>query len=237
MATPSGTTPAPEAPRITQGGKELIPHAVPVLTGAFRDDPIFNYFMGALSEEERRAFLPVFLAGLLKAGTLNKGILLEASSWGCCAVMMPPGRRVDNPRTVLQGGLVGITLQLKPLGIKRVLVEHANAVKRAKRKAFTRRELAEYWYLFIIGTDPGRQRQGLAGALLEHMKAHARGHGRPLWLEASNPNAKGVYAKHGFEEVEEMTLGVGLVGPDGLAKKGGEGVKTWGMVWRPETKK
>ncbi|KAI0466237.1 hypothetical protein F4859DRAFT_330285 [Xylaria cf. heliscus] len=238
MTSTSGeSTPAFQAVKITQGGKELIPYAVPVLTGAFRNDPVFNYFMGALSEEERKDYLPLFLTGLLKASTLNKGIILEVSSWGCCAVLLPPGKKVDSPRTIFQAGLVPITLRLGPMGIKRILVEHSTAVKHAKKKAFTPKELSEYWYLFIIGTDPNRQRQGLGGILLEHMKAHAQSHGRPLWLEASNANARGLYAKHGFKEVEEFTLGLGLAGPDGLAQKGGEGVKSWGMVWRPTLKK
>ncbi|KAI0906068.1 hypothetical protein F4823DRAFT_99818 [Ustulina deusta] len=239
MATLSGeTTPVPQAAQVNQGGKEFIPYATPVLTRAFRNDPIFNYFMGALSEEERKDYLPEFLKTLLKASVLNKGIILELSSWGCCAVMLPPGKKPDNPRTLFQAGLPAAVLQLKPTGIKRILIEHGVAVKRARKKAFTPKELSEFWYLFIIGTDTSRQRQGLGGILLEHMKAHALRHGRrPLWLEASNQNARQLYAKHGFEEVEEITLGAGLVGPDGLARRGGEGVKTWGMVWRPGPKK
>ncbi|KAI1314039.1 hypothetical protein F5Y03DRAFT_335956 [Xylaria venustula] len=225
-------------PQINRGSKEFIPNAIPVLTRAFRNDPIFNYFMGALSEEERKEYLPKFLATLLKASVLNKGFILELSSWGCCAVMLPPGKKPDNPRTLFQAGLPAAVLQLKPTGIKRILLEHATAVKRAKKKAFTAKEMSEYWYLFIIGTDTDRQRQGLGGILLEYMKSHALSHGRrPLWLEASNQNARKLYAKHGFEEVEEITLGIGLVGADGLASRGAEGVKTWGMVWRPDAKR
>ncbi|RWA09208.1 hypothetical protein EKO27_g5916 [Xylaria grammica] len=193
--------------------------------------------MGALSAEEREDYLPMFLKTMLKATVLNEGFILEVSSWGCCAAMLPPGKKADNPWTLFPAGLPGAVLRLKSTGIKRIMVEHGGAVKRAKKKAFTPKEMSEFWYLFIIGTDPGRQRQGLGGILLEHVKAHARSHGRPLWLEASNNNARGLYAKHGFEEVEEITLGVGLVGPDGLAKHDGEGVKTWGMVWRPDSKK
>ncbi|KAI0430125.1 hypothetical protein F5Y09DRAFT_308529 [Xylaria sp. FL1042] len=226
-----------KASKTTQGGKEFISHAIPVLTRAFRNDPIFNYFMVALSEKERKEYLPKFLTTLLRASVLNKGIILEVSSWGCCAVMLPPGKKPDNPRTLFRAGLPAAVLQLKPIGIKRILIDHATAVKRAKKKAFTPKEMSEYWYLFIIGTDTNRQRQGLGGMLLEHLKAHAVSHGRrPLWLEASNQNARKLYAKHGFEEVEEITLGVGLVGSDGLPRKGGEGVKTWGMVWRPGPK-
>ncbi|KAI0810056.1 hypothetical protein GGR55DRAFT_150854 [Xylaria sp. FL0064] len=261
MATTSGvTTPVPEASPVTQGSKEFIPHAVPVLTRAFRNDPIFNYFMVALSEEERKGYLSEFLTTLLRATILNDGFILEVSSWGCCAGMLPPGKKLDNPRTLFRAGLPAAVMRLKPIGIKvrgyphcplyfpasrsltntlkRILIDHAMAVKRAKKKAFTPKEMSEYWYLFIIGTDTNRQRQGLGGILLEHMKGHALSHGRrPLWLEASNQNARKLYAKHGFEEVEEITLGVGLVGPDGLARKGGEGVKTWGMVWRPDPKR
>ncbi|KAI1272352.1 hypothetical protein F5Y07DRAFT_305705 [Xylaria sp. FL0933] len=239
MAIPlEEAAPVSEASNITQGGKEFIQHAVPVLTRAFRNDPIFNYFMVALSEEERNGYLSEFLTTLLRATILNDGFILELSSWGCCAGMLPPGKKLDNPRTLFRAGLPAAVMRLKPIGIKRVLIDHAMAVKRAKKKTFTPKEMSEYWYLFIIGTDTNRQRQGLGGILLEHMKAHALSHGRrPLWLEASNQNARKLYAKHGFEEVEEITLGVGLAGPDGLPRKGGEGVKTWGMVWRPDPKR
>ncbi|KAI0975177.1 hypothetical protein F4678DRAFT_319614 [Xylaria arbuscula] len=241
MATVSGESASvSKVAQINRGSKEFIPSALPVLTRAFQNDPIFNYFMGALSEEERTDYLPQFLATLLKASVLNKGFILEISSWGSCAVMLPPGKKPNNPRTLFQAGLPAAVLQLKPTGIKvkRILLEHAMAVKRAKKKAFTSKEMSEYWYLFIIGTDTDRQRQGLGGILLEYMKSHALSHGRrPLWLEASNQNARKLYAKHGFEEVEEITLGMGLVGPDGLASKGAEGVKTWGMVWRPDAKR
>ncbi|KAI8623196.1 hypothetical protein F5Y19DRAFT_493189 [Xylariaceae sp. FL1651] len=225
-----------QAPQVSYGSKELIPYAIPVLTAAFRNDPVFNYFMGALSEEERRSFLPAFLTALVKAGTLNSGIILEVSAWGCCSVMLPPGKKPDNPFTLIPAGLPSMIMKLKLKGIKRILIEFTSAVQRAQAKAMTRKELSAYWYLFIIGTDPDRQRQGLAGVLLRYMQARAQSDGRPLWLEASNANARRVYAKHGFEEVEEIVLGKGLVGPDGITKKGGDGVKIWAMVWRPASK-
>ncbi|KAI0204388.1 hypothetical protein F4808DRAFT_340836 [Astrocystis sublimbata] len=224
-----------QAARITKGGAEYIEQALPVLTAAFRDDPVFQYFMGALSVEERRNYLPVFLRSLCKASVLNKGFIFELSSWGCCAVVLPPGKKVDNPFTMIQAGLIPLTIQLKSIGMKRVLFEHGAAVKRVKKKAFASKE--KYWYLFIIGTDPNRQRQGLGATLLEHVKALAQRDGRPVWLEASNPNARLLYLKQGFEDVEKFTLGEGLVGPDGLEQEGGSGVPSWGMIWRPASTK
>ena len=55
----------------------------------------------------------------------------------------------------------------------------------------------------------------------------------PIWLEATTPRSRDVYLKLGFEVVEEIVLGKGKAGEDGRAKKGGEGVKVWAMIWRP----
>ena len=41
----------------------------------------------------------------------------------------------------------------------------------------------------------------------------------------------------GFELVREIVVGEGRVGKGGLVEKGGEGVRIWAMVWRPEGKK
>jgi hypothetical protein len=81
--------------------------------------------MGSLTEEERRDYLPDFITALLRGGTLNKGVILEVSAWGCCAVMLPPGKKVDNPFTIIQAGFVGALLRLKPRGIK-VRLPHTN---------------------------------------------------------------------------------------------------------------
>ncbi|RYC55445.1 hypothetical protein CHU98_g10771 [Xylaria longipes] len=67
-------------PRPVRGSRnKLIPHVVPVLTKAFRNDPVFNNFMGALSEEQRKDYLPLLLTELLKAIKANgyKRVLVE----------------------------------------------------------------------------------------------------------------------------------------------------------------
>ena len=56
----------------------------------------------------------------------------------------------------------------------------------------------------------------------------------PLWLEATTAYSRDIYARLGFETVEEIVLGQGQVGENGLGKNGGEGVKVWAMIWRPE---
>jgi len=82
-------------------------------------------------------------------------------------------------------------------------------------------------------TAVDRRREGMAAQLLAYMQDQARGDGRPLWLEATTPLSRDLYAKQGFEIVGEVNLGRGVVGGDGVRKVGGEGITVWGMVWRP----
>ncbi|KAK3374796.1 hypothetical protein B0H63DRAFT_480895 [Podospora didyma] len=84
-----------------------------------------------------------------------------------------------------------------------------------------------------MGTAADRRRQGLASELLVYMQEQARSDGRPLWLEATTKYSRDLYLKYGFTIVGEAVLGKGKVGPDGLKKKGGEGITTWLMFWRP----
>lgn len=45
--------------------------------------------------------------------------------------------------------------------------------------------------------------------------------------------SRNVYLKLGFAHVAEIVLGKGHAGPDGLACKDGEGIRIYGMLWRP----
>ncbi|KAK3328550.1 hypothetical protein B0T19DRAFT_424898 [Cercophora scortea] len=100
-------------------------------------------------------------------------------------------------------------------------------------KTFSKAEQKKHWYLFIMGTAIDRRRQGLASELLVYVQDRARSDGRPLWLEATTEISRDLYLKHGFKTVGEVILGKGQVGPDGMPKKGGEGVVIWCMCWRP----
>ncbi|KAI5925681.1 hypothetical protein F4810DRAFT_26595 [Camillea tinctor] len=220
----------------TSGGKERIPQTIAIFKEAFKDDPVFAYFLGGLPEEKRQPYLPTLLTSFAKASMLNGGQILEAGDWGSCAILMPPGKKAENPCTILQAGLLSVLMTLKVSGCKRFLIEYTSGAKCVKEKGLTKRERAAFWYLFLVGTAPERQRQGLAGALIDRMKDLARRDGRPIWLEASTARSRRVYAKHGFADVDEVVVGRGRVDADGKAKEGGEGVTIWGMVWRPEEK-
>jgi GNAT superfamily N-acetyltransferase len=91
----------------------------------------------------------------------------------------------------------------------------------------------KFYYVILMGTKADCRKQGLGSALIRHMQAIAGKEDCPIWLEATTEYSRDVYADLGFTMVEEILLGKGKVGSDGLAKKDGEGVKVWGMIWTP----
>src|SRR5271155_3675415 len=89
----------------------------------------------------------------------------------------------------------------------------------------------KYFYVFFLGTHPDARGEGLASAIIREYQARAAKEGVPLWLEATTAYSMRLYEGLGFRIVDEMVMGKGKVGSDGLECKGGEGVAIWGMVW------
>jgi len=93
----------------------------------------------------------------------------------------------------------------------------------------------DYYYVFFLGTASSARGQGLCSKVVRSYQELAGKDDKPLWLEGTTEYSMKLYAKLGFELVDEIVLGKGKVGADGLPKKDGEGVKIWGMVWWPKT--
>ena len=94
-----------------------------------------------------------------------------------------------------------------------------------------------YLYVFFVGTREDCRGRGLASALVTHYQGLATAADLPIWLEATTAKSRDIYLKVGFEVVQEIVLGKGRVGSDGLVVTAGDeavGVGVWGMVWRPE---
>ncbi|MGH3378432.1 MAG: GNAT family N-acetyltransferase [Actinoallomurus sp.] len=73
-------------------------------------------------------------------------------------------------------------------------------------------------HLALLAVDPARQSGGLGTALLHHHHAKLDDGGTAAYLEASSPNSRDLYLRHGYELRETFAL------PDGT--------KFWPM-WRP----
>lgn len=66
-------------------------------------------------------------------------------------------------------------------------------------------------YLQFVGVVPERQGRGLGSRLLATVLEEADANGTPAYLEATSPDNRRLYERHGFETVGELTL------PDGPA--------------------
>lgn len=63
-----------------------------------------------------------------------------------------------------------------------------------------------YWYLGVLATNPQRQREGLATAVLEPVLGEADKHGLPCCLETSTASNRRFYEHRGFTQATDVVL-------------------------------
>ncbi|OBT69231.1 hypothetical protein VE03_01986 [Pseudogymnoascus sp. 23342-1-I1] len=221
---------APLPVGVTIRGREHVPQAVAVLAPAFVDNPLNTYLLNTLDPVDRRAYLPKYFTALLMQATLNGGYIFEHSHWESCMVVLPPGKGVGNPLTLLQAGLVGLSRKVGLTCVKRMLGEFEGSAKKARKKGLSKGEVP--YYVFFIGTRADRQGHGLGGALMEEVCRRAGREGRSVWIEATSEGSARLFRRMGFVDVEEVVLGKGKVGEGGYGQVGGPGITMWTMVWR-----
>lgn len=91
----------------------------------------------------------------------------------------------------------------------------------------------KYYYVFFVGTLAEARGKGLCSAIMRSFQEMAARDQLPIWLEATTEKSMNLYQNLGWEVVGEGLLGEGKANADGIRCKGGEGVKIWGMIWRP----
>jgi len=215
---------------ITTGGGERVAQAADLYQHAFRDDPVIAYVTG-LDTQQRHAYLGEYFTRLTTAAALNAAIFEEADDWASASVFLPPGKRVDNPWTLIPAGFFQVLWKLGIAGCNRMLREFEPAVK-----ALQRQELGDsthFYYLFLIATQNDARGRGLSSALVKRLQERAAREDAPVWLEATTMGSARLYAKLGFKSVGAVILGQGITAPDGSKEQGGSGVPVNCMIWRP----
>jgi hypothetical protein len=101
---------------------ERLASTVSLLAPVFANDPVINYMLCSMPNQSARlAYLPDYFHTLLKAAALNDanfGAIERDGKYEACAVLMPPGKRVDNTWTLIPAGFFGCLWRLGWSGCK-----------------------------------------------------------------------------------------------------------------------
>lgn len=86
--------------------------AAELLAAAFEEDPAYAYFFHDVAQDQRQRGRRKVMGGFVKASVLNDGEVVEAGGWGSCGILMPPGKKAENPLTLLQSGLIPMIMSV-----------------------------------------------------------------------------------------------------------------------------
>jgi ribosomal protein S18 acetylase RimI-like enzyme len=177
---------------VLKAASQDLPQVAETLGLAFFDDPVMSW---CYPDADRRAQLLTQGFGLLLDAAHPHGGVDTVPDLVSGAIWVPPGAELDEQLPVALGEVSG---------------EYAE-------RLFTLLELLDrhhpqdepHQYLFVLGTRPGWQSRGLGSALMLPVLADCDRDGVPAYLEATSERNRDLYARHGFEVQQVITL------PDG----------------------
>ena len=174
-----------------------VPDLVDLLVRAFADDPVANFMFAG--DRRRQRGLHSFFGSQIRRQYLPGGQVYTTDDRAGVAVWGAP----DRPRN----GLVEL-LQLLPTAPYLI----SPGMVRALRLLFEVEGLhpkEPHWYLATLGTEPERQGSGVGTALLRAMLARIDEEGDCAYLESSKERNVSLYARFGFEVIDEFRSVVG----------------------------
>ena len=163
---------------------------------AFFDDPLQAW---ALPDETTRLGILEHVFELLsRHSSVPRGESYTDESLSTAAFWVPPGPYVLTPEAA-----DALAPMLELLGDANERFGAAENVMRAHRPT------ARHFYLQGLGTDPDRQGEGLASAVLQPVLIRCDADRVPAYLESTKERNVGFYEHHGFAVVgkEQIPLG------------------------------
>lgn len=164
------------------------------LASAFDEDPVFRWMVPA--DRRRRMRLWRFFRIELEQIVLPEGEAWTTAGLHGAALCLPPERWRFPPRVALLQGRPYARVFGARLG--RALAMLTLIERRHYRPA--------HLYIPYIGVAPERQGNGLGTALLEPVLERCDRQGLPAYLEATSERNAALYARLGFERMEELRV-------------------------------
>ncbi|RMZ78835.1 hypothetical protein DV738_g3620, partial [Chaetothyriales sp. CBS 135597] len=95
-------------------------------------------------------------------------------------------------------------------------------------------ETRPFYHLALVARNVGaageEEIERAVDAVVKPILDRAEQEGVPVWTEASTGASRAERERWGFRVAEEVAVGKGRVGANGLPKQGGEGVRVWAMI-------
>jgi ribosomal protein S18 acetylase RimI-like enzyme len=173
-----------------------VPRLAQALASAFQDDPVIAWVFP--DEHRRRAVLAAFMGFRLRKLAFAHDEVWMTAGGAAAAVWLPPPGRWQLSRAQ--------RLRLLPPLVRFFGLRTASVLGGLDRMEERHPDDRSHWYLFILGTEPAAQGQGLGSALLAQMLARVDADGMPAYLESSNERNLAWYGRHGFETTSEVAI-------------------------------
>jgi GNAT superfamily N-acetyltransferase len=170
---------------------------VDVLSRAFADDPVFLHML-PVDMDRREDRLRRFFAMELPRSEGLGGAWTTVDGAGA-AVWYPPGMWKPS---------LWLTLRQTP-AMLRILGRQAPVAGRVLSTMQEHHPHRPHWYLLYVAVGAGRRGTGVGTALLRPVLDRCDEEGTPAYLEATTDRNRALYRRHGFADMEELTL------PDG----------------------
>jgi ribosomal protein S18 acetylase RimI-like enzyme len=176
--------------------EEQIEPAGSLLARAFHNNPLLIHM--SPDEGDRRRSSPAFFSAFVRYGYLAGEVSATDGTLDGVAVWLPPDAVEMDPDLMDQAGISALPSTVGAEAFGRIMTVFGHLDVLHKRDV-----QVPHWYLTLIGVDPQRQRQGIAGSLLRPMLAHADAERLPCYLETAEPANVPFYLNMGFEIVVE----------------------------------
>jgi GNAT superfamily N-acetyltransferase len=178
--------------------------AAEVLAQAFQDDPLYVHFVP--DPATRSAWLPHLWRGVVRYARRYGEVHGTPDLSGLACWLAPGNAEVTLWRVARTGFALPRAFLRLSAQARRRAAPVARHVEHARRQAMT----GPFWYLWAMGVAPGRQGQGIGGALLRPILDRADRAALPCYLETETARNVAFYERHGFRVVRDAIAGQGV---------------------------